>query len=134
MSSFIKGMERKARFNKKAIAKQVESALEHDGENWSLLAIGKEIGIADTELFAYFGDFVQAEFGESSKYESNSHKGHTLFSKKVDGEPFECYMRPVGLPTKDGGMDVWDFHINNNVKELYLEYLNKIRNAKKKEV
>ena len=134
MSSFIKGKQRKARLNKKKMSEQVDKAKQHDGQNWSLLATAREIGQTEEEMFYYFGLLVEKEFTEANGYEGKSFGGHTVFTKMIDDKPFECYIRPIGTPKKEGGMDFWDFHINNNVKELYLEYLKTIVNAEKKEV
>ncbi len=134
MSNWIKGKQRQARLNKKKIAKQVDNAKEHDGQNWSLLATARGVGQREEEMFYDFGLFVEKEFAADSGYEAKSLNGHTVFTKMIEDKPFECYIRPVGTPTKDGAMDFWDFHINLNVKNLYLEYLKTIVDGTKKEV
>ncbi len=120
MSNFIKTGSRKALLNKKKIAAQVEQAMEHDGENWSLLATGRDVGLSDEDALEKFGTFVVHEFNEG--YEAGEYNGHTLFQKMVNDEMLSYYIKPVGLKKADG-YDIWDFHINTNVKELFLTYL-----------
>lgn len=138
MSNFIKTKSRKTLLNKKKLSKQVNQANKHDGENWSLLATGREIGLEDDESLELFGKFIVSEFDEG--YEANSFNGHTLFTKQVEVEaddprlkpdliPFECYIKPVGTPKEGGGFDTWDCHINNNTKELFINYIKTLQNG-----
>ena len=135
MSNFIKQGSRKAKLNKDAVSEQVEQAKKHDGNNWSLLATGRNDGLKDEDVFTYFMTFILSEFTAENGYDAASHDGHHLFTKKLeDGTIFECYIKPVGHPTKDGGYEVWDMHINNNVKELYLNFLKTINDGEKENI
>ena len=145
MSNFIKQGSRKARLNKDAVSEQVEQAKKHDGNNWSLLATGRNDGLKDEDVFTYFMTFILSEFTAENGYDAASHDGHHLFTRMIESDPydarlkpdlipFECYIKPVGHPTKDGGYEVWDMHINNNVKELYLNFLKTINDGEKENI
>ena len=123
MSNFIRQGSRKAIINKKKMSEQVEQAMKHDGNNWSLLAVGRDYGQTDEQIFEHFGTFVEGEFG--SGWMAATYKGHTVFTKEDVGC---CYIKPVGHPDGNGGYEVWDFHINNNNDQIRKDIHGKVQN------
>jgi len=118
--------KKKALINKAKLSEQVDQALEHDGENWSLLAYIKEQDMVFVDAMAKFGDMVR-EWTEENGYESNSYKNHATFTK--DGVMH--YISPIGHadPTFKSGFNLWDFHINTATKDAFINYLKQLEDA-----
>ena len=112
---FRSGKRKSLRLNKDKISSQVEQALTHDGENWSLLAVIKENDINEEDGYKKLQDII-TEFTEENGYTAEAYDGHTVFTR----DNMVYYIKPVGHATHGGGFEVWDFHINNNLKELFI--------------
>ena len=118
MSNFIKQSSRKTMLNKKKLGKLLEPS--HNGDNFSLIATGREIGVKLDDVFDSFGVFIAQTFTEENHWESYSLNDSTYFkNKKTDSE---AMLLPIGHSHNDEP-DIWDVRINNEMKELFTNYI-----------
>ena len=118
MSNFIKQSSRKTILNKKKLGKILEPS--HNGENFSLIATGRELGLELDDIFDTFGIFVASTFTAEQNWESFSLNDSTLFKNKETDT--EAMLLPIGHSHNDEP-DIWDVRINSGMKDLFTNYI-----------
>jgi hypothetical protein len=118
MSSFINSGVRRTTLNKKKLGKILTPNI--DGNNFSLIATGRENGISLDEVFDFFGVFIAEEFTDERGWESFSQNDSTLFkNKETDAE---AMLLPIGHSHNDEP-DIWDVRINLEMKNLFIDHI-----------
>ncbi len=118
MSSFIKSGMRKTVLNKKKLGKILEP--NHNGKNFSLIAVGRENEVLLEDVFDFFGAFLTETFTAENNWESYSLKDSTLFKNKETDT--EAAMLPVGH-NHNNEPSIWDVRIDANMKDLFINYV-----------
>ncbi len=118
MSNFIKQQSRKTVLNKKKLGKILEPS--HNGKNFSLIATGRELGLELDDIFDIFGLFIASTFTEENRWESFSQQDSTLFKNKDTNT--EAMLLPIGH-SHNNEPDIWDVRINDEMKELFTNYI-----------
>ncbi len=118
MSSFINNGVRKTTLNKKKLGKMLEP--NHNGNNFSLIAVGRENGVLLEDVFDFFGAFITETFTAEKNWESFSQNDSTLFKNKETDT--EAMLLPIGHSHNDEP-DIWDVRINLEMKNLFINYI-----------
>ncbi len=118
MSNFIKKGVRKTTLNKKKLGEILKPST--DGNNFSLIAVGRENDVLLEDVFDFFGAFITETFTAENNWEAYSLKDSTLFKNKETDT--EAAMLPVGHNHNDEP-SIWDVRIDTNMKDLFINYI-----------
>ena len=118
MSSFMNNGVRKTTLNKKKLGKILTPNT--DGNNFSLIAVGRENGVSLDNVFDLFGVFIAETFTAENNWESFSQNDSTLFKNKDTDS--EAMLLPIGH-NHNGEPDIWDVRINLEMKSLFINYI-----------
>ncbi len=118
MSNFIRQGQRKTTLNKKKLGEILKPST--DGNNFSLIAVGRENGVLLEDVFDFFGSFITETFTAEKNWEAYSLQDSTLFKNKETDT--EAAMLPVGHNHNDEP-DIWDVRLDANMKDLFINYI-----------
>jgi hypothetical protein len=118
MSSFLKQGVRRTKLNKKKLGKILEP--NHNGRNFSLIAVGRDNGISLDEVFDFFGVFIAETFTDSNNWESFSEQDSTMFKNKDTNT--EAMLMPIGHNHNEE-VSIWDVRIDAGMRNLFIDYI-----------
>lgn len=126
-SGFKKAKQTKRQLDKVFLGKVQELGKKHDGQNFSCLAVSIDNGLTKENFISYIQRYVAENVTTELGWVKMNYKDHIILSNEKLERTY--YYRPVGVAdnTIDGGMRMFDVHINLHFKEDFELWLQKVK-------